>query len=327
MQIVGDLLLQNVECLGRGGEPGAKPDIGGLQIFSLEDPVSPKPIGFYPVAGNGVHKIWFTEAPFAHIAGALPEIEYYAYHIVDLADPAAPKQAGLWWVPGAKADDRQPWPRFAEHEAGVYGMVHAAFPHGDRAYVSCMDSGMAILDISDVATPRLISSINWSPPYGGHIHTSLPLADRGLVIVTSEAMNERPVPDDLRDWRIWIVDVREERQPVTIATLPITPPSSGALWQQERPGRYGLHNLHENQLGSFQSDRFIFSTYFNAGLRVHNIADAHRPAEIGWFVPSPPDGQESPQLNDLYVDRDQRVYATGRCSGGLYVLDCTLNLA
>ena len=32
---------------------------------------------------------------------------------------------------------------------------------------------MAIVDISDVSSPRIISHLDWGPPYGGYTHTTL----------------------------------------------------------------------------------------------------------------------------------------------------------
>lgn len=319
VQIVGNLLVQNRErALHIAHEAGETPATG-LVVFDLTDPLDPHEIGFYETGGMGAHKIWFTELPYAHFGGSMPGIDWWGYHIVDLSEPENPQQVGAWWVPGALADDPDPWPHVEIPGGGFTRVVHAAIPAGGRAYAACMDSGMAILDISDPRAPREISRVCWTPPYGGGVHTCLPLAERGLVVVACEAHE----PTTYDDWRIWIVDVREERQPVPISTLPITPPARGRAYR-ERPGRFGPHNLHENQPGSFQSDTVVFSTYFNAGIRVHDISDPHRPSELGWFVPPAPARQAAIQLNDLYVDQQRLVYATDRIGGGLYVFECSL---
>jgi len=320
VQIAGGILLQNNELPYFAVTDADRPPVTGISVLGLDDPTDPREIAFYPVPGKGVHRMWFTEPPYAHVAAWIPGISQRGYQIVDLSDPAAPRMAGAWWIPGAGPGDPDAWPRFDEREQFT---VHGIIPRGDRAYVSCVDAGMAILDIGDIARPRLISRIRWNPPYGGYVHTALPLPGRGLVIVTCEAI--KPTCAEDGDKRIWVVDAREERQPVTISTFPRPTPPPDAPWRDycDRPLRFGPHNVHENRPGSFQSETLIFATYYNAGLRIVDITDPHRPVEAGHFVPPPPPGQEAPQINDVFVDRDGLIYLTDRIRGGLYVVEYT----
>ena len=68
---------------------------------------------------------------------------------------------------------------------GEHFHVHGAIPHGNRSYVALVDAGMAIVDISDVGKPKTISRLDWSPPYGGYAHTTLPLPGRKLVVAVT----------------------------------------------------------------------------------------------------------------------------------------------
>jgi hypothetical protein len=79
--------------------------------------------------------------------------------------------------------------------------------------------------------------------------------------------------------------------------------------------------VHENRRGSFHSEALIFSTWYNAGLRITDISDPDRPEEVGHFVPPPPPGQQAPQLNDVFVDTDGLIYVTDRITGGLYIVE------
>src|SRR5207249_2077319 len=118
-------------------------------------------------------------------------------------------------IPGTREGDPDPWPHFESHtDRGVHGVV----PHGHRAYVAAQDDGVAILDISDAAAPRLLGRANWHPPYGGFAHTALPLPGRSLVLGVCESLADDPREDG--DKRIWVIDVREERQPVIISSFP-----------------------------------------------------------------------------------------------------------
>lgn len=317
VQIVGDVMIQNAEePYWLRGKPGPEP-MSGMRVFDLSDPTDPREIAFYPAGRRGTHRLWYEQAPYAHIASYLPGGRYRSYQILDLSDPTAPTPVGSWSVPGTFDDDTDPWPKLADHEH--FG-VHSVIPYGDRAYAACMDAGMAILDIRDFTRPSLLGRVDWSPPFGGYVHTTLPLPERDLVIAVDEALDDE---EHIGEKLIWVVDVRDERQPVTIATFPVPrpPASTGASSYWELPGRrFGPHNIHENRSGSYVSDTTIFATYFKAGLRVYDISDKFRPEEIAFFVPPAPAGQPGPLFNDLYVDTDGIVYVTDRELGGLYVL-------
>jgi len=322
VQIVGNVLIQNSEVpyFLRGKYDTEDKPITGLCVFDLTDPTDPVQIGFHPAPGKGVHRIWYSEAPYAHIAAWLPDVHERAYQIVDLSNPREPKMAGSWWIPGTKDGDPDPWVPLQEHaEYHVHGII----PHGNRAYVSCVDAGFALLDISEVSSPKVLGHVNWSPPYAGYLHTALPLPSRGLVVGVTEAIHFTAEQDG--DKRIWMIDVREERNPVTISSFPQPKPPTGSPWQSfwERGRRFGPHNVHENRPGSFHSETLIFSTWYNAGLRIHDVSNADRPEEVGYFIPPTPDGQESPQINDVFVDADGLVYITDRINGGIYIVEYT----
>jgi hypothetical protein len=318
VQIAGDVLIQN--CEEPDDPPAGKdpPPVTGMAVFDLSDPTDPRRVGFHPVSGRGVHRMWYSEPPYAHIAAYLPGVDGRGYQIVDLSVPSAPRMAGAWWVPGSRDGDPEPWLRFYPH---AEHWIHGVVPHGNRAYASCTDAGFALLDISDVTAPRLLGRLNWHPPFGGFCHTSLPLPERRLVLGVCESIADDAAEDG--DKRIWVIDVREERQPVVVSSFPRPRPPKGAPWADyaERPGRFGPHNVHENRPGSFQSETLIFSTWFNAGLRIVDASDADRPVEVGHFVPPPVPGRDAPQSNDLYVDTDGLIYMTDRYGGGLDVIE------
>jgi hypothetical protein len=77
---------------------------------------------------------------------------------------------------------------------------------------------------------------------------------------------------------VWIIDIREERNPVIVSTCPV--PQGDFC---SRGLRFGPHNVHENRPGSFQSENLIFVTYYNAGLRVFDIRNQYRPGR-GWLL-------------------------------------------
>jgi hypothetical protein len=119
-----------------------------------------------------------------------------------------------------------------------------------------------------------------------------------------------------------VVDVADPAAPRVLAVCP--PP--GAEYDA-RPLRFGPHNLHENRAGSYRSERVVFATWFNAGLRVYDLAVPERPVEIASWVPEAPPGQAAPQTNDLWVEESGRVWLTDRFTGGLDCLEPEPELA
>jgi len=244
------------------------------------------------------------------------------YRAFDVRNPSKPVEISRWWMPGTREGDAAPPP--VRHKPPRYDMGFRAhntnvYPQRpDRCYLGYIDGGMFILDISDKATPKPLCRWDNSPPFSGFTHTVLPLFERELLVVTDES-----VVDDAKDWPklIWILDGREETNPVPIATCPVEDVQDYA----RRGGRFGAHNIHENvpRPTSWHSDRMILGTFFNGGLRAYDISDPYRPLEVGVFVPTAPPGAPNGtiQLNDVFVDERRVVYTVDRHAGGLYILE------
>jgi len=286
--------------------------VGGRRDLRHRRPQAPRQIGFFPIAGVGAHRIWHDGGRYAYVSALLDGFADYILLIVDIADPTRPIEAGSYWLPGLNraAGETPDWP--SDHRYAL----HHALVAGDTAYACWRDGGLTILDVADKAKPRLIAHRNWSPPFGGGTHSPLPLPDRNLLIVADEA-----VADAEGDGRkhVWVFDIREPANPVSIATFP-TPddadyPAKGA--------HFGPHNLHENRQGSFVSSSVIFATWQNAGVRAFDISDAYRPREIGAFVPAAPtrmidrrpDRPKVIQSADVFVDAAGLIYATDYNAG------------
>jgi hypothetical protein len=190
---------------------------------------------------------------------------------------------------------------------------------GNRGYWAWRDGGFTVHDLSDPTKPKLISHINWSPPFPGGTHTPLPLPGRKLAVVADEANAEKCAKGL---FHTFVVDLRAEENPVSISTLP-TP--------MERDfcgfGTFGPHNLHENRPNTFRSEETLFATYNVAGVRVFDIRDAFAPKELAYWVPPAPKKLIDPRPNtalaakaaDILVTTDGLVYVTD-WNAGLHVL-------
>jgi hypothetical protein len=280
----------------------------GLLVYDIKDPREPRRIGFLPIDGPGVHRIWFTGGRYAYASARETGYRNRILIVVDLADPRRPRLASRWWWPGQRDTDGESLS--GDSDVGA----HHVIVHGDRAYGGYFDAGAVVYSVKRDGALDLISSLSWADRSGGHphTHTALPLGDRKLLVVTDEAI-EPDCEGARKD--IHLVDVSDETQPREVSRFPV--PVGDYC---SRGLRFGPHNLHENRPGTFQSDRIVFATYFNAGLRVYDTSDAARPTEIASYVPEPPAGQLAIQFNDVLVGADGLIFVTDRVRGGLYIL-------
>jgi hypothetical protein len=187
--------------------------------------------------------------------------------------------------------------------------------------VGYLDGGVVILDLSDRSRPRLVSRLDYHPPLPGFTHTVLPLLGRGLLAVTDEAI--RDACED-HPKLLWLMDCSVETNVVPIATAPLPPAEEFC----GRGGRFGAHNLHENDpvATAWRSEEVLVGAFFNAGVRAYDVRNPFQPREVAHFVPAAPPGSPAGavQVNDVYVDERGVVYAVDRFTGGLYVLEMTL---
>lgn len=284
----------------------------GLRIFDISTPDKPREISFLSLDGIGIHRIWYVGGRWAYVSALLDGYSDYIFLTIDLADPKRPEVAGRYWLPGmhTAGGETSTWPD------GKRYALHHAIISGDTAYGSWRDGGLTLLDVSDRTDPQLISHRNWSPPFGGGTHTALPLPDRNLLIVLDEA-----VLDNQEDGEklIWIFDIREPSNPVSIATFP-QPAETDYV---KKGAHFGPHNLHENRPGSFISSTLIFATYQNAGVRVYDISNPYRPKETGALVPAAPQRMVDKrpgrprviQSCDVFVDAEGIIYSTDYNAG------------
>ncbi len=300
------------ETIGSAQEGGGERAwSAGMAVYDISAPDAPRQIGFFPVEGVGVHRIWYVGGRYAYVSALLDGFTDYILLIVDLVDPSRPVEAGRFWLPGMNraAGETPTW------DEGRRYALHHALVAGDTAYACWRDGGLTILDVADRTAPKLVVHRNWSPPYGGGTHSALPLPDRDLLIVADEA-----VADDEADGRkyAWVFDIRAPDNPISIATLP-TPTE---IDYAKKGAHFGPHNLHENRPGSFVSSNLIFATWQNAGVRAFDIADAYAPREVGALVPAAPrrmiDRRRRPpiiQSADVFVDARGLLYVTDYNAG------------
>ncbi len=204
-RVGNDLMIVNHERLGGPQAPDFE---GGLGIYDISKPGKPRHIRNWETAGKGVHRFDF-DGRFAYIS---PTAEGYVGNIMmilDLKDPEHPEEVGRWWMPGQweAGGEEQTWDRAPPR-------CHHPLRLGDRLYTSYWHAGFVILGIEDMTKPRLISGLDWSPPFPWPTHTTL------------------PIPFPIKGRKILLVADEDVAQ-----LYPSSPPSCGWSTSRTKPGQ------------------------------------------------------------------------------------------
>lgn len=289
----------------------------GMAVYDISNPAEPRKISFMPVEGGGIHRLWYVGGRWAYASVLLDGYTDYIFMTIDMADPSNPKEAGRYWLPGMHTAGGE-----VATKEDQRGGLHHAIIHGDTAYGAWRDAGLVVMDVSDRTAPSLITHKNWSPPFGGGTHNCLPLPDRDLMVVADEAVLDN-CEDGIK--HIWMFDIREPSNPISISTFPIPDEAD----YKNKGAHFGPHNIYENRPDGMVSSDTIYSTYQNAGIRVTDIRNAYRPEELAAFVPPAPNRlmDQRPgrpqiiQSCDVWVSADGLIYANDY-NAGLYILEC-----
>jgi hypothetical protein len=91
----------------------------------------------------------------------------------------------------------------------------------------------------------------------------------------------------------WVVDIRAEKNPLTIATFPIPKPPAEA-----------------------RQDIMAYS-WFNAGYRLYDVSNPFQPREVAYFIP--PMGDERGSVERGIIEWDRKLIHV-RTDTGLYIL-------
>jgi len=297
------LMLVNREGHGAGAAgPGGA---GGLLVYDVTTPAHPRELAFWRCGGLGVHRFTF-DGRYAYIS---PELDGYVGNIVmilDVADPTRPVEVGRWWMPGQ-------WTGGGETPSwkGRQHRCHHPIRLGDRLYVSYWHGGFVILDVADLAKPRFVSGLDWSPPFITPTHTALPvpfpIQGRQVLIVADEDVAKlEPGPPSF----LWLVDISEESRPVPFASFQLD-----GIDGSPQPEFTGCHQPSERVTSTE-----IPVAWFAHGLRIVDIAKPHAPLEVAHFLPAVPEGHDRVSSNDVCVDDRGLIYLIDR-GRGLHILE------
>jgi hypothetical protein len=300
VRVAGSLMIVNQEKFGKSNPSEIG---GGIDIYDVSRPDTPKLVGQWRTVGGGVHRFDF-DGRYAYIS---PTAEGYVGNIVmilDLADPTRPVEVGRWWIPGQwqAGGEAYPWTDWTPPRC------HHPLRRGDRLYVSYWHHGFFILDISNLSKPRLVSHVNTSPAFPHPTHTCLlmpqPLKGRKIMIVADEDVAKLwPAPPSFA----WTYDITQEQFPVSISTFQVPGLDTDG---RPQPPMTGCHQPSERVAGAI-----VPYAWFAQGLRIVDYADPFSPKEVGHYLPDPAPGADRASSNDVTIDDRGLIYLVDRVRG------------
>jgi hypothetical protein len=350
MTLSGDTMLTALEKIfpGFGGDQAA-PFEEGVLIWDISDPIAPKQLSHWRTGGTGTHRNFYAGGRYAHLAAGMPGFAGNIYVVLDISDREHPREAGRWWVSGQKASElptsagnpiRSKQYRltstalcgcigFCAREGVDVSLHGPPYVVGTLAYLPYGAAGLIVLEIIDVAEPKEIGRLSFSPPFHSPfgVHSVLPIPDRNIAFANSQDVSYGRGPAHHAS----IIDISDPTDPWLLSLLPEPVPPAEAAYRDfsVRGGWCGPHNINHHQ---YHPDveklgELFYVAHFNAGLRVYNVSNKRLPIEVGYFLPPEPtrrygpmpEGQLVLQTEDVVVDRRGFIYISDK-NQGLWIL-------
>jgi hypothetical protein len=327
----------------------------GIRTHDVTDPSKPVLLQEFSTGakGNGTHANFWDGGKYAYLDCGFDETLRMesserpfgnALMIVDVSDPANIKEVSRWWVPGQRLGEEaeyKKWPFADDQSSWTSNHGGAVVPKrveegGNVGYCGMGHFGMYVFDFTDITKPKVLGRVSHPLEALGGIpyHTIYPVVAgaasprlQNLVIGVFESLES----DCREPWHTsYIINVRDPRNPKIIGLFPRPVPPSDAPYADfcQARGRFSSHNIQAWAAPGVAKPNFVALTYFNAGLRIYDIADPTEPKEVAYLVPAR-DGDINKwdtwrrQDTSVFVEHDRNLIWV-RDNSGLYCMSTPL---
>ncbi len=328
--------------------PAGQKARAGVSLYDVADPRKPRELAFVPLAPDGQAHGLEADDRYVYACGQFsPELNREGLLIIDYGDRAATKRVGTWHVPGQmKGEQYGPMNRNGPDGKPQIIQCHEILYANDRLYASWRDAGMVILDVTNRATPKLLATYDYNPPFhGGGLgaaHTSLPVVVRrgehpDLVVQTDEIFDCPPGFGRILD----VSDVKNPEvvkgaRPANVVLLStfrfdyvsdtFDPQKNEFVCDTAGPGGRSGTTTHLPMLDQ-RSPSLVYITWYDEGVRAMDISNPFAPVFVGHFL-SPrtgaPNGRRDRHTREIFQDPDTSLlYVTDGNGSGLMVLRYT----
>lgn len=278
-------------------------DEGGFRVWDIADRTRPRELCHVRTHGFGVHRFDMDER-YAYISTEMPGYVGNILVIYDISNPDRPTEVSRWHMPGqhVAGGETPTW-------SGYGHRLHHAMRVGDELWAAVWHAGFRVIDVSNINSPTTVASHTYHPWVVEPTHTVMPASQRfdgrRIAVVCDEEHTHRHGQPHAG---LWLFDVSNLDVITPLSTFHVSELDSP--WSRTPGGRFGMHQYRERL-----DDHLVYCAWFAGGLRIVDISNPHWPKEVGFYIPTPPDGHPSPQSNDVDVDRRGLIYVLDRNRG------------
>ena len=302
----------------------------GFSFYDVSNPRVPRLLGFHLTTPHGATHGFEIDDRYVYGCATTAQTKPANHEVVilDYHDPEHPDLVSEVHIQGQYLEESYE-PRDQKNLDGSPQHIwcHEINYHKDRLYVAWRDAGMVIVDVNDRATPKIISRLDYVPPFhggpSGATHTVLPVvtdADKHptLVVLTDEIIACPPGFGR-------IVDISYLSNPQGLATLRIPHvtdnfnPATGKFSCPSN-GEYIHHPRFD-----LRSASLLYTAWIDQGVRVWDISNPFLPLEVGYYLsPRYPGRFPNRQVREVYQDGDTAlIYMADANGAGITVLRWT----
>jgi len=253
-RVVNDVKINADATLAVITREGAASRKNGIVILDIADPAHPAILSrFTENLTAGIHNAWIEGDYVYVINDGTRDV-----HIIDISDPANPKQAGRW---GLKREGRY---------------LHDIMIKDGLAYLSYWNDGLVILDVGagikggTPTEPKFVSQYKYRSHWGSETfgNTHHAIRYKNYVFLGDEIFGCKECVNGPRGY-VHVVDVTDIEKPHEVARF--------------RVPEAGTHNL-------WAEDDKLYVAYYEGGVRIVDISgelrgDLYRQGrELGWYM-------------------------------------------
>ena len=308
----------------------------GVSFTDVSDPGNPKPLGFLLTRENGATHGFEIDDRYVYACANTPQSKTgvtganQELVIVDYSDARNPKLVSTLHIKGQHVGEEFD-PQDQRNPDGSQQKLwcHEINLHKGRLYIAWRDAGLVIVDVADPANPKIISRLDYVPPYNGGglgaAHTSAPVIvdpDKHptLVVHTDEIFDCPPGFGR-------IIDISDLNNPHVIATYRVPYVSDTYDYSA---GKFscptGQQSIHQPWF-DYRSPSLFYQTWYDQGVRAWDISNPFAPREVGYYLApryAVPGRPADRQIREVYQDpATGLIYMTDGNGGGLTVLRWT----
>lgn len=229
-------------------------------------------------------RTYYASQRFRGFGGIMP--------VVDISDPANPRQLLNWQFPG---DGRPHDPSFSEDGTRLYSPQPGQY--GSSTFPG--PNGLVISDVSDIQARRpnpqvrVVSTLFWEDGGQAQMATPVRIDGRPYLIFTDElgsggvegrtgACRRNLPPYGFAR----IIDITDETKPriASKLMLDVHDPANCSEVIADTPDSFG-YDSHYCTVDRPRDARLAACSYFQAGVRVFDIRNPYRPREIAYYKP------------------------------------------